>query len=111
MGIFACLSNVFIVSEACSGFSTLVAAVSLSFFLFATCHSRVRKGVLLLSILPLTLAANTLRVLLLVLLSMAFGVELLDTAMHEGSGVITFVVVIGTLFWIADRPQITKAFG
>jgi len=103
--------HVFIVSEACSGFSTLVAAVSLSFFLVAACRSKPRRIALLLSILPLTLAANTVRVLLLVLMSMAFGVELLDTALHEMSGVVTFVVVISTLFLIADRPKITEAFG
>jgi exosortase len=102
--------HVFIISEACSGFSTLVAAVSLSFFLFAACPSRPRRIALLLSILPLTLAANTVRVVLLVFLSMTFGVELLETSLHEASGVVTFVFVIGTLFWIADRPKITEAF-
>ena len=54
----------------------------LSFFLFAECRSPLRRIGLLVSILPLTLVANTLRVLILVFLSMAFGVELLDTAMH-----------------------------
>lgn len=103
--------HVFLVSEACSGFSTLVAAVSLSFFLFAACRSTPRRIALVASILPLTLVANTLRVLLLVFLSMAFGVELLDTSLHEASGVVTFVFVIGTLFLIADRPKITESFG
>jgi exosortase len=102
--------HTFIVSEACSGFSTLVAAVSLSFFLFAACRSTPRRIALMLAILPLTLAANTLRVLILVIASMNFGVEMLDTAMHEGSGVATFVIVIASLFWIAGRPKITEAF-
>ena len=65
----------------------------------------------MLAILPLTLAANTLRVLLLVIGSLVFGIELLDTILHEASGVVTFIVVIGTLFWLADRPRITEAFG
>ena len=100
----------FIVSEACSGFSTLVAAVSLSFFLVASCRSRGRRLAVILSIVPLTLAANTVRVVILVFLSLTFGVEILDTAMHEASGVATFVFVIGSLFWIADRPPIAEAF-
>ena len=102
--------HTFIVSEACSGFSTLVAAVSLSFFLFAACRSRARRIALIASIVPLTLVANAIRVLLLVLLSMSVGIEVLDTAMHEGSGVLTFVFVIGALFLIAGRPQINEAF-
>ena len=102
--------HTFVVSEACSGFSTLVAAVSLSFFLFAACKSRIRRLALIAAIIPLTLAANAVRVLLLVLLSMTVGIEVLETAMHEGSGVLTFIFVIGTLFLIAGRPQITEAF-
>lgn len=103
--------HVFIVSEACSGFSTLIAAVSLSFFLVAACRSPLRRVALFASIVPLTLAANTLRVLMLVVMSMLFGIELLDTVLHEASGVVTFIVVISALFVIADRPKITEAFG
>ncbi|MEE3330224.1 MAG: exosortase/archaeosortase family protein [Myxococcota bacterium] len=102
--------NVFLVSEACSGFSTLVAAISLSLFLVASCTSRARRIAVILAILPLTLVANTLRVLLLVFISMAAGVDILDTMAHEGSGVLTFVVVIGTLFLIAGKPPIAEAF-
>ena len=102
--------NVFIVSEACSGFSTLVAAISLSLFLVAACTSPARRLAVVLAILPLTLAANTLRVLLLVLISMIAGIDVLDTMAHEGSGVLTFVVVIGSLFLIAGKPPIAEAF-
>ena len=79
-------------------------------FLFAACKSPVRRVALIAAIIPLTLAANSVRVLLLVLLSMTVGIEVLETAMHEGSGVLTFIFVIGTLFLIAGRPQITEAF-
>jgi len=103
-------NHTFIVSEACSGFSTLVAAVSLSFFLFAACPSRARRLILLASILPLTLVANAVRVTLLVVLSMSVGIEVLETALHEASGVLTFVFVLGSLFLIAGRPHITEVF-
>ena len=79
-------------------------------FLFAACASPVRRIALIASILPLTLAANAVRVLLLVFLSMNIGIGILDTALHEASGVFTFVFVIGSLFLIAGRPQISEAF-
>ena len=105
------LSNhLFNVSEACSGFSTLVAAIALSLFLISLCRSPARRTAVLLAIVPLTLAANTVRVVLLVFLTLSFGSEILDTAVHEASGVATFVIVIGGLFVIADRPSVIEAF-
>lgn len=100
----------FSVTEACSGFATLVAGFSLGLFVLSACPSPTRRIVVLLSILPLTVATNTLRVFLLVLLSMWFGVDILDTMAHEASGIATFIVVIGSMFVIAGRPAIREAF-
>ena len=101
--------EVFEVSEACSGFSTLMAAIALATFMAALCRSTWRRVALVAAILPLTLAANTLRVLSLVLMSMYFGTGVLDTMLHEASGVATFVVVVGALFLLADRPSLVEA--
>ncbi|MCA9513161.1 MAG: exosortase/archaeosortase family protein [Myxococcota bacterium] len=102
--------TVFVVSEACSGFSTFVAAIALSLFLVAATRSTARRIAIVAAIVPLTLVANTVRVVLLVFLTRIAGTQILDTMAHEGSGVATFIVVIGTLFWIADRPHLSEAF-
>jgi len=102
--------TVFVVSEACSGFSTFVAAIALSLFLIATARTHARRIAIAAAILPLTLVANAARVVLLVFLTRMAGAEILDTMAHEGSGVATFVFVIGTLFWLAGRPRLAEAF-
>lgn len=52
----------------------------------------------------LAIGANVVRVTLLVLLAQTFGTALLDTALHEASGVATFGVVLGILVWMANSP-------
>jgi len=99
----------FMVADACSGFSTLYAAVGLSLILARYCRSNWRRLFLVLAAWPLALACNTLRVFLLVLAANHFGTNLLDTAFHGASGVATFWLVLLALFAAADRERLREA--
>jgi exosortase len=92
----------FLVADACSGVATLYASVASAMVLAALSTSRWRRVALILSAPLLAIAANVVRVTLLVLLADTFGTALLDTAMHEASGVATFAVVLVVLIAIAN---------
>ena len=64
----------------------------------------------MISFVPLALAANVLRVLILVLMGHWGNLSLLDTALHEASGVASFAVIIAALFFLADRQTLRNAF-
>jgi len=100
----------FVVADACSGFSTLYAAVGLSIILARYCDSNWRRLFLVLAAWPLALLCNTLRVFLLVVAANEFGTDLLDTAFHGASGVATFWLVLLALFAAADRQRLREAF-
>ena len=103
-------NNTFIVTDACSGVATLYAAAAVSLVLTWYCRSWWRRLILILLPLPLALISNTLRVAILVLLTERWGRPILDSPLHEASGVFTFWLILGGLFWISDRDAIRKAF-
>jgi exosortase len=92
----------FLVADACSGVATLYASVASALVLAALTTSRWRRVALILSAPGLAVAANVVRVTLLVLLAQTFGTDLLDTALHEASGVATFGVVLVILLAISN---------
>ena len=93
--------QVFVVANDCSGFSTLYASLAVALLLVVLCRSTQRRALLLVAAPLLALAANILRVLALILLSEQFGVTVLETVIHPLSGVLTFAIALGGLFWIA----------
>jgi exosortase/archaeosortase family protein len=70
--------------------------------LAALATSHWRRAALILCAPLLAVGANVLRVTLLVLLAQTFGTRLLDTAIHEASGVATFAIVLVLLIAIAN---------
>lgn len=93
--------NVFLVADACSGVATMYASLAAALVLAATSTSHWRRLALILCAPLLAVSANVVRVTLLVLIAQAFGTDLLDTMLHEASGVATFGVVLVLLFSIA----------
>ena len=92
------------VADACSGFATLQAALTLALILSFLSKS-IRKGLFLIAAgVVLTLIANSIRVFILTLIVHFMGVDLLETWLHEGSGLATFVIVLVGLFMIAGPP-------
>ena len=93
------------VADACSGFSTLQAALTLALILSYLSGS-IRKGLFLIaSAVVLTLIANSIRVFILTLIVHYYGVDLLETYLHEGSGLATFLIVLVGLFGLAGRQR------
>ena len=100
----------FLVADACSGVATLYASVASAMVLAALTHSRWRRIALILCAPALAIAANVVRVTLLVLLAHLFGTDMLDTAIHEASGVATFGIVLIILLAIGNtRPPEVRA--
>lgn len=91
-----------IVADACSGFSTLYASIAIALLIAYRCQSTKRRILVLLIAAPLAIAANVIRVSLLVALVAWQGIEILGTSWHTISGLFTFALVLPVLFWIGN---------
>jgi exosortase len=94
------------VTDACSGFSTLYAAVALAFLVAYSAPTTRHRIVVLLSAVPLAIAANVLRVIVLVALALWQGFGVLDTFIHPLSGLLTFALALPAVFWLGATPRI-----
>jgi exosortase len=99
----------FLVANSCSGFSTLYSAIAIGVLLGTLCPSPRRRVLVYLSIVPLALIANLVRVTTLVLIAVYIDADLLDTSAHAASGVATFFGVLIVLIQLANRPPLAKA--
>lgn len=97
------------VAENCSGFASLYASILTAIVLVNLIRSPRRRLALALAVVPLALVVNIVRVAALVLLAMAYGVEIIDTWVHPATGVAVFAVVIPLLFWIAGPEALRSA--
>jgi exosortase len=93
------------VADACSGFSTLYAAIAVAALTAYSTTSRTRRLVVLLSAAPLAIAANLLRVIVLVLLVVWQGEAILETIVHPLSGMATFALALPIIFWLGGDPK------
>jgi exosortase len=96
------------VSDACSGFSTLYAAIALAFLVAYSAPTMRHRLVVLLAAVPLAIAANILRVTLLVVLALWQGFEILDTFIHPLSGLLTFALALPAVFWLGSTPRVGR---
>jgi exosortase len=92
------------VADACSGFSTLYAAVTVACLTAYFCPVTWRRVAVLLAAAPIAIGANILRVALLVMLVRWYGEGILETSAHELSGILTFVLALPIIFWIGSAP-------
>ncbi|RIZ69712.1 MAG: exosortase/archaeosortase family protein [Methylococcales bacterium] len=98
------------VADACSGFATLYAAITIAILTAYFCTSTKRRIVLLLIAAPLAIGVNIIRVLVLALLVNYYGLNILATSAHELSGLLTFMVALPILFIIGKNPINHKNF-
>jgi exosortase len=98
------------VREACSGFSTLYAALAVSLLLACFSRSHARRGLLLLSAPIFALLANVMRVVVLVAISHYAGRWTLDTWLHGASGVAALLAALFGIFLLADRRGLRESF-
>jgi exosortase len=97
--------QIFVVADACSGFSTLYASLSVALILGAMARSLRLTALLLVAAVPLAMLANILRVLALIVATEWLGVWVLDSPLHAASGVATFGISLGGLFWLYGRRK------
>jgi exosortase len=88
------------VADACSGFSTLYAAIAVAALTAYSTPDVRRRALVLLAAAPLAIAANLLRVIGLVLLVVWQGEAILDTFVHPLSGMLTFALALPVIFWL-----------
>jgi exosortase len=92
------------VADACSGFATLYAAITIAILTAYFCYSPHRRILLLLIAAPLAIVVNIMRVLILTLLVNWFGLDVLATAAHEISGLLTFMIALPVIFFLGQNP-------
>ena len=93
-----------LVADACSGFSTLYATITVAILTAYLCPVVHRKILVLLIAIPLAIGVNIVRVLLLTLLVHWVGLDVLKTSAHEISGLLTFAVALPVIFWLGRSP-------
>jgi len=99
------------VADACSGFSTLYAAMAVATLTAYQSTSTRRRVLVMLGAAPVAIASNILRVIVLVLLVVWRGPAILDTFVHSLSGIMTFALSLPIIFWLGGdaRPAARPA--
>jgi len=89
-----------LVKDACSGMNSIFALSAIGvFYAYAfRWHEKVRSALLIAAIIPITIIANFIRVLTLVLIAYYGGVDLLEGPLHDLTGIGLFVVAVILLF-------------
>jgi len=73
--------------------------------------SKLRSVILLTAIVPITIFANFLRVLTLVLIAYYGGIELVDGVLHDLTGIALFVFAITLVFILDGLLGLASAIG
>jgi len=91
-----------LVKDACSGMNSIFALSAIGiFYAYAfRWQSKLRSLILLAAIVPITIAANFLRVIALVLIAYYGGVDKLEGVLHDLTGIGLFVVALLLLFFL-----------
>ncbi|WP_456742180.1 exosortase/archaeosortase family protein [Bradyrhizobium sp. USDA 4469] len=89
-----------LVKDACSGMNSIFALSAIGvFYVYAfRWKEKVRGLLLLLSIVPITILANFIRVFTLVLMAYFGGPDLIEGIVHDLTGISLFVVALLLLF-------------
>lgn len=95
--------GVLFVGDACSGFSTLYAAVAVAVLTAFSSNDWRRRATALAAAVPLAVASNVIRIILLVFIVRTLGTAALETWMHPASGVLTFALSLPVILWLG-RP-------
>jgi exosortase B len=88
-----------LVEDACSGMNSIFALSAIgAFYVYAfRWHEKIRGLILLSLIVPITIAANFLRVLTLVLIAYYGGVDKIEGVLHDLTGIALFAVAVSIM--------------
>jgi exosortase B len=89
-----------LMKDACAGMNSIFALSAIGmFYVYAfRWNSKLRALILLAAIVPITIVANFIRVMALVLISYYGGVELIDGILHDLTGIALFVISLALVF-------------
>jgi exosortase B len=89
-----------LVQDACSGLNSVFALSAIGlFYVYAfRWHEKIRGLILLALIVPITIVANLLRVIALVLIAYYGGIERIEGTLHDLTGILLFVVAVALMF-------------
>ena len=93
-----------IVDDTCSGLRSLVSLIALSMLwtsLMPPSSKRWHKLTVVAASIPIALAANMTRIIVLVLLSAIYGPQIADSFIHYGSGIVVFGIAVAALAWLS----------
>ena len=90
--------------DACAGLNSIISLTAVGLFYIYLMHNASwRYSLLLLALLlPIAIAANVIRVIILVLLTYYFGNEVAQGYLHDFAGIVTFVSAL-LLFFLVDQ--------
>ena len=97
-----------IVDDTCSGLRSLISLIALSTLwtsLMPTSAKRWQKLAVVAASIPIALAGNMVRILILVLLSAIYGPQIAESFIHYGSGVVIFGIALLALSWFSTAVQ------
>jgi len=99
-----------LVKDACAGMNSIFALSAIGVFYIHEFvrNSKLRAFVLLLSIIPITIVANFVRVMSLVLIAYYYGIDAVEGIFHDLTGFALFVVALA-LFFLLDGIMILLA--
>jgi exosortase len=97
--------GVLLVGDGCSGFSTLYASCAVAALAAYSCNHWRGRVLALAAAVPLAIAANIVRIVLLVLVVRWMGMEALSTWIHPASGMLTFMLALPAILWLG-RPAV-----
>lgn len=92
------------VGDACSGFSTLYASCAVAALVAYSCDRTSGRIAALAGAVPIAIASNIIRIVLLVLAVRFLGIGSLDTWIHPASGMLTFAISLPLILWLG-RPS------
>jgi exosortase len=94
------------IAEACSGYSAMFGAVTLAMVLAYLGRSRPRRVLILVAAPVIAFVGNVLRSIALVLLVQWYGAGILETPIHQLSGIVAFAVTLALIFALAERDAL-----
>jgi exosortase B len=101
-----------LVKDACSGMNSIFALSAIGvFYVYAfRLDSKLRAFLLLAAIIPITILANFIRVLSLVLIAYYGGIDEVEGILHDVTGIALFVVAIVLMFLFDGLLSLGAAF-
>lgn len=89
-----------LMKDACAGMNSIFALSAIGmFYVYAfRWESKIRVLILLVAIIPITILANFIRVMALVLIAYYGGVELIEGVLHDLTGIALFVIALLLVF-------------